>query len=358
MDNGTLAVTGYHKFTKRRVIFLTVSFVILLVSLFASLNLGSLSFKFSDVWNSLLVPFGFSGGQLTDLVIWNTRLPRVLCAIVAGGSLALAGVVVQVSTRNPLASPFTLGVSSSAGFGAALAITLGAGTTVNETFGGFQVTDYYLVVLSSLFFSMLVTVLLLFMLKFKIARAGSIVLAGVALNFLFSAATSLLQYIGSTAQITSIVFWMFGSLSKVTWPSFWALCVTLVVAFILLYRCCWKFNGLYMGDEVAKSFGVDTHKIRLLSIALASVLTSLVVSFLGVIGFVCLVAPHMSRLVVGGDHRYLIPASCLTGANILLISDTVSRTVFLPLILPVGILTSFLGVPLFLYLLFRRKEFW
>jgi iron complex transport system permease protein len=292
------------------------------------------------------------------LIVWNSRLPRALVAIVAGAALSLAGIVTQISTRNPLASPFTLGISSAAGFGAALMITLGAGTTFTTSLGGFQVTNYYLVFLGSFIVSLLATAIIFLMMKFRSARPEVIVLIGIAMNFLFSAAISFVQYFGTTEQVAAIVFWLFGSLSKITWTSFWTLGLVFTLTFILLYRWGWKFNALYMGDDVAKSLGVDAEKTRLRCITIAALITATVVSFLGVISFVCLVSPHIARLVVGGDSRYLIPASCLVGANILLIADTVSRTIFLPLILPVGILTSFLGVPLFLYLIMRRKDFW
>jgi iron complex transport system permease protein len=354
------AVTSitYQKFMRKRLLFLSASSIILLLALLISLCVGSSSICFSDVWKALLSPFGFSGGQVADLIVWNSRLPRALVAIVAGAGLSLAGVVTQTSTRNPLASPFTLGVSSSAAFGAALAITLGAGTVFTTYLGGFAVTDYYLVFLSAFAFSLIATALIFVLMKFRNARPEAIVLAGIAIYFLFSAATSLVQYFGTTEQVAAIVFWLFGSLSKVTWTAFWVLSAVCSLSFIVLYRWCWKFNALYMGDEVAKNLGVNADKIRLQCVTIASLITATAVSFLGVISFICLVSPHIARLMVGGDHRYLIPASCLTGANILLIADTFSRTLFLPLILPVGILTSFLGVPLFLYLLIRRKEYW
>ncbi len=348
---------GYHKFTKRRVLFLSASSILLLFALLVAISLGSTYLDFAQVWKALLAPFGFSGGETADLIIWNSRLPRALAAIAAGAGLALGGVVTQTSARNPLASPFTLGIASAAAFGAAVAIIFGVGTT-SLYLGGLEISDSYLIVVNAFFFSMVVTLIIFAMMKFRGARPEAIVLGGIAMNFLFSAATALVEYFGTSEQVAAAVFWTFGSLSKATWSSFWILTIIFIATFVLLYRWCWKLNALYMGDEVAKSLGVDAEKMRLKSVIIAALVTATVVSFIGVIGFVCLISPHIARFVVGGDHRYLIPASCLTGANILLISDTVSRTILLPAVLPVGILTSFLGVPLFLYLLIRRKEYW
>ncbi len=348
----------YRNFTKRRVLFLFAASILLFSVLIFSLCVGSSGISLSEVWKALLSPFETSSSDPANLIVWNSRLPRALVAIVAGAALSLAGIVTQISTRNPLASPFTLGISSAAGFGAALMITLGAGTTLTTSLGGFQVTNYYLVFVGSFIVSLLATAIIFLMMKFRSARPEVIVLIGIAMNFLFSAAISFVQYFGTTEQVAAIVFWLFGSLSKITWTSFWTLGLVFTLTFILLYRWGWKFNALYMGDDVAKSLGVDAEKTRLRCVTIASLITATVVSFLGVISFVCLVSPHIARLIVGSDSRYLIPASCLVGANILLIADTVSRTIFLPLILPVGILTSFLGVPLFLYLIIRRKDFW
>jgi iron complex transport system permease protein len=348
----------YRKFTRRRVIFLFAASILLFSVLMYSLCVGSSGISLSDVWNALLSPFEVSNSNPATLIVWNSRLPRAIVAVTAGAALALAGVVTQISTRNPLASPFTLGISSAAGFGAALMITLGAGTMLTTSLGGFTVSNYYWLLLGSFFFSLISTFVIFMIMKYRSSRPEVIVLIGIAMNFLFSAAISFVQYFGTTEQVAAIVFWLFGSLSKVTWASFWTLGIVFAVAFMLLYRWGWKFNALYMGDDVAKSLGVDAEKTRLRCVTIASLITATVVSFLGIISFVCLVSPHIARLVVGGDSRYLIPASCLIGANTLLIADTVSRTIFLPLILPVGILTSFLGVPLFLYLIIRRKDFW
>lgn len=357
-DSTSLTKTAYQRFGRRRVLFILASSILLLFAFFVSLSVGSYQIDLMSLFKSLLCPLGFSGGTSVDLIIWDNRLPRAIIAIVAGSGLALAGVVTQTSTRNPLASPFTLGISSAAAFGASLVIVFGGGALYASALDSFNITTYSTVFLSAFLFSLLAMLCVFAIMKLRTTRPDAIVLTGIAINFLFSAGTSCVQYFGTSDQVAAAVFWSFGSLSKVTWASFCVISISFISAFVLLYCWCWKFNGLYMGDEVAKSLGVDADKMRLKSILIAAMVTAIIVSFLGVISFLCLVAPHIARLVVGGDHRYLIPASCLTGANILLLADIASRTIFSPVILPVGILTSFLGVPLFLYLLIRRRDYW
>jgi iron complex transport system permease protein len=167
-----------------------------------------------------------------------------------------------------------------------------------------------------------------------------------------------MQYFGTTEQVASIVFWLFGSLSKASWDGFWTIFLVFVAASIPLYRWSYRYNALLIDDEVAKSLGVNPETLRLTSMILSSLVTATIVSFLGVIGFVCLVSPHITRMIIGSDNKYLFPASALVGANILVLSDVVSRTLLPPIILPVGIITSFLGVPLLLYLILKKKRHW
>lgn len=297
------------------------------------------------------------GGNL-DAIIWEIRLPRAFVAVFAGAGLALAGSATQVSVRNPLASPFTLGISSAAGFGAALAIVLGAGGFIHTYLGGILVLSHFPLIISSFSFSLLATLITISLAKLKGAAPETIILTGIAMSFLFSAATSFMQYFGTTEQVASIVFWLFGSLSKASWDGFWTIFLVFVAASIPLYRWSYRYNALLIDDEVAKSLGVNPETLRLTSMILSSLVTATIVSFLGVIGFVCLVSPHITRMIIGSDNKYLFPASALVGANILVLSDVVSRTLLPPIILPVGIITSFLGVPLLLYLILKKKRHW
>lgn len=322
-----------------------------------SLYVGTARVEFFELWGSFLFPS--SNAEKIRLIVFENRLPRSLTAVLSGAGLALAGVVTQVCTRNPLASPFTLGISSAAGFGAALAIVTGGGGVLGVYLGGFEVTNAFLVIALAFLFSLLAVAAIFATIRWRGATPETIILIGVAMFFLFSAATSFAQYFGTTEQVAAIVFWLFGSLSKATWFSFWIILTIFTFSFPIIYGWCWRFNAISLGDEFAKGLGVNVERLRTISIVVVSLITSVIVSFLGVISFVCLVSPHIARLVIGGDHKYLIPSSCLVGANILLTADIASRSLFQPLILPVGILTSFLGVPLLVYLLLRRRgEYW
>ncbi|ADB58074.1 FecCD family ABC transporter permease [Archaeoglobus profundus] len=348
-----VSLADYRNFIRKRTIFvISLLFLLILASIY-SLLVGSSRLDCKTVIDALMG----TGTEKAETIIWNIRLPRVLMAVSAGAGLALSGLITQTVLRNPLASPFTLGISSAAAFGAALAIVSGVGGIMLETaLGGFQITNFYVVIISAFAFSLIATFAILTISKMKGASPAVIVLAGLAILFLFSAATSLIQYFGTTEQVAAIVFWLFGSLSKTTWVSLEVMSLVLFITLFISYRWCWKFNALYLGDDIAKSLGVDARRMRLVGMVIASLLTATAVSFLGVISFVCLVSPHIARLALGSDHRYLIPSSCLIGAIILLVADTASRTLFLPLTLPVGIFTSFLGVPLFIYLIIKRGE--
>ena len=349
----------YEAYLRKRIVFMSSLALGLTVLTAISLSLGSASLSIGNVIHTLLsrfLPGIYDVDTTSYTIIWGIRLPRVMMAVVVGVALAVSGAVLQTILRNPLASPYTLGVSSSAAFGAALSIILGAGIT-----GYRQLVFINLpaIVVNAFCFSMLSTFVIFWLSKFKRATASTMVLAGIAMMYLFSAATSLLQYFGTTEQVTAVVFWMFGDLGKADWTNLAIVAAVTVSVIPFLFSLCWDYNALMLGDEVAKSLGVSVERLRLISMVLAALLTAVAVSFLGTIGFIGLLAPHIARMVVGGDHRFLLPSSCLVGAVLLLAADTASRTILSPCTLPVGILTSFLGVPLFIYLLLKgRKEYW
>lgn len=251
--------------------------------------------------------------------------------------------------KNPLASPFTLGIASAAGFGAALAIVLGAGFVGGE----------YLIIFNAFIFTLLASLSVYGLAKYKGITPETMILAGIAIMYLFSAMTSFLQYIGQAEQVQEVVFWMMGSLGRSSWDKVWVVTAVIAACFPYLLLKSWDINALGAGDETAKSLGVDVEKTRVICMVLVSLITASVICFTGTIGFIGLVAPHITRMVIGGDHRFLLPASALVGGLLLLAADTVARTIMAPVILPVGIMTSFLGVPFFVYLFMRRKkQFW
>lgn len=296
---------------------------------------------------------GRAEGQAA-IIVWNIRLPRVLAAAVAGAGLALAGCVMQNLLRNPLASPFTLGISQGAAFGAAAAIVgLGAGSTGSTSADAVVVQHAWSVTALAFLGALAATLVVLVLARYRGATPESMVLAGVALGSLFSAATVLLQYFANEVQVASIVFWTFGDLGRASWRDLGVMAaVTGAAAFCFLAHR-WDYNALESGEETAQGLGVEVERLRLTGMFLASLVTAALVAFLGIIGFVGLVAPHLMRRLVGGDYRFLLPASGAAGALLLLAADTLARTVIAPVVLPVGALTSFLGAPLFLYLLAR-----
>lgn len=289
-------------------------------------------------------------------IIIGIRLPRIIAALVAGACLAIAGTAMQNVLKNPLASPFTLGISQGAAFGAAFAIIfLGAGNIFVAGSGLMSIRASFLIVSCAFLGSMVTVIVLVGLATLREMSPAAIILAGVALGSFFGAATMLLQYFASDIQVASSIFWTFGDIGKAQWNHILIMSVMLSIAGILFAARGWHFNAILWGDDSAKSMGVNVTALRLVSLVMASLLTALVTAFLGIIGFVGLIAPHMMRMLIGQDHRYLFPCTALFGALLLLAADLLARTVMAPVILPVGILTSFAGVPMFLYLLIKRR---
>jgi iron complex transport system permease protein len=270
-------------------------------------------------------------------------------AVITGISLGVAGAVMQGVLRNPLVSPYTLGLSSGAACGAAIAIVLGVGV-----FGFGQ----YLIVTNAFIFGLMTMALVYSISRIRGTSVETLILAGVALGYLFSAVISLLKYTSGHEQLREIVFWLMGGLYAARWETI-VILVPLVILFSLLsMRYSWDLNAMSAGEEVAASLGIKVNRTRIVCLLLASILTASVIAFTGIIGFIGLVCPHICRVIVGSDHRFLIPASGLTGALILLVSDTACRTIIQPSEIPVGIMTSFIGVPFFLYLLMKKRRRW
>lgn len=339
----------YHKFTGKKIGFIILLIIVLLIVSIFAMNSGAIILDPTDIVKTLIS----IGTEITSVVVWRIRLPRILAAIIAGAGLALAGCVMQNNLRNALASPSTLGISSAAAFGANVAIILlgagSAGTAAQPVI----VNNPYMVAIFAFAFSMAATMIILLLARLRSFSPESIVLAGVALSSLFGAGTTLIQYFAESVQIAAAVFWTFGDLGRAAWPQVYVLAVVVGLSFIYFMLKRWDYNALDNGPDAAKSLGVNVERTRFGGMLVASIITAVTVSFLGVIGFIGLVAPQMVRRIIGGDHRFLIPISALMGALLLLVSDTFARTIVSPIVLPVGAVTSFLGAPLFLYLLLK-----
>lgn len=291
-------------------------------------------------------------GKVTDPndpdvnIIMSIRLPRVLLAATVGAALSVAGVAMQGVFRNPMASPSILGISSGAAFGASLAIVLGA---------SFVSGQFAIPVMAFIF--CVGTMLLVY----GISRSGgyvpveTLLLAGIAVGAFFSALVSFMQFIAGD-KLEGLVFWLMGGLGRADWQQLWvALPLIALGSFMIMYYAR-ELNALTIGEDHATSLGVDTQRVMLVMIVVTSIVVAAAVSFSGVIGFVGLIVPHIIRIIIGPDHRILIPASILGGASFLVITDTLARTLMAPSEIPVGIITAMLGAPFFIYLLRRRKH--
>ncbi|MFC3994744.1 FecCD family ABC transporter permease [Nocardiopsis sediminis] len=280
-------------------------------------------------------------------IITELRLPRALLAFAAGAALSVAGAVMQGLLRNPLVSPFTLGVSPAAAFGASLAILLTGGASGSAS---------WLVILSALGTALLVSALVLGLASAKSLATATLLLLGIALTQLFEAMTAALQFVADENTLQAIVRWTFGSVNDATWTEVQIVGAVALLALPVLLWFAKDLNAVaFAGDDAAKSLGVNVTALRIGLIALSVVLAAVVVSFCGVIGFVGLVGPHIARLAIGADHRYLLPFSFLTGGLLLLVADTIGRTVLAPSVMPVGIVVAFIGAPIFINLILTRR---
>lgn len=331
-------LTDYRKNQLRSVLFLALLTLLLLASVLLSLRAGSYNTPMAELVKGI---FGKSADKKINLVIRNNRLPRICTAIVAGAGLGLSGCVLQAILHNPLASASTLGVSQGATFGAAFAIV-----TLNLT-GGVGIS------LWSFVGSVAVAVVILGLSRLKQISAEGIVLAGVAISSMLSGATTLIQYFANEIQLANLVFWTFGDLGSTDWSDLRGMSVMVLILILYCVRHRWDYNALLSGEETAISLGIHVQRLTLTNMVLCCLTCSLIVSRVGLINFIGLVAPHIVRMVVGNNHVYLIPGSVLAGATLLLLGDLFARVAIMPVILPIGTITSFLGGPLFLYLLFK-----
>lgn len=292
--------------------------------------------------------------QNTDAVIFfGTRLPRVLFAALVGAALALGGAVYQALLRNDLATPYTLGVSGGASFGALLALRVAPGLAAA---GG--VVARAIVPLAALVGAALAMALVVGLAgrSRRSDRTSTLLLAGVTLNLLFSSGILIVQYLSDPHQAYAMLRWMMGGLDVSSLALSGWLALPILAAFVLLLSRSQALNVMSIGDRAAHHLGIDAERTRLVGLGAASVLAALVVAYAGPIGFVGLIVPHALRRIVGPDHRVLLPAVALGGATFLLLCDTLARTVAAPLELPVGIITAALGGPFFLWILFRRDR--
>lgn len=335
----------YGNLTRRKLVLLAVLAAALHLTFLMDIMIGPAWLAIDDI----LAAFGKNAPDSSmHFILWSIRLPLAVMAVVVGASLGVAGAAMQTILSNPLASPYTLGISAAAGFGAALGLVLGVGVIpwAEE-----------LIVSGNAFLVALLASSIIYFVSWK-KRAGTeiIVLLGIALLFLFNSLTAFLQYIATEQEVQTVVFWLFGSLTRATWLKAGITTVVLVLATILYLKDSWQLTALSLGDTKAKSLGVHVERLRLKVLIIASILTATAVCFVGTIGFIGLASPHIARMLVGEEQRFFLPASALGGALLLSAASIGSKLITPGAIFPIGIITSFIGVPFFVSLILRKSR--
>lgn len=332
----------YRLQSQRRLTRLTVGFAGLLALALADLMTGSSGLGLREVVGAIAA--GPSSDSLEAVIVWSIRLPMTLTALFVGAALSVAGLQIQNITGNALASPSTLGISSAAGFGAAAAIT--GGITV---FGMLWLGT----ALAAFAMAVIVSAAIYWLGGRRGMSPSTVILAGIVMNFFFMALQQFLQYHASPEVAQLISGWTFGNLERSTWTSTAAAAAAAVDASLYLIGLSWQLTALTIGEERARSLGVPVNRLRVVTFAVSALLVACSVSFIGTIGFVGLVAPHLAKLTLGEDQRYLLPGSVLTGGMLMLASSVAAKLLSSGAVLPVGIVTSLIGVPFLLVLLIR-----
>lgn len=285
-----------------------------------------------------------------DFVVWDIRLPRVLVAIVAGMALSVCGAVIQSMVKNPLADPYTTGISSGAVCGVAVAMVLGLTVSPSDSNMG--------VLINAFLFGMIPAGVIILISRGRNVSPATVILCGIAMSYLFSAMSTLLMLVSDSETIANIYKWQIGSLDGVTWDTLPLMTVFTVGGCVTSLVLARRLNILSTGDANAKSLGLDVDAIRTICLIVTSLVTASVTCYIGIISFLGLVAPNLTRMIIGSDNRYLVPASMLAGAAILLLADTASRLIT-SVNVPVGVVMAFVGGPVFLaIILLNRKEMW
>ncbi|MBA8882062.1 FecCD family ABC transporter permease [Phyllobacterium myrsinacearum] len=352
VPNDRLAQTGqaaYRALVLRRSVLIALLIVGLFLSVSIDMALGPANYALSDVLTTIFHPFAATG-QLR-VVIWDIRMPIALMALTVGASLSVAGAQMQTILANPLASPFTLGISAAAGFGAALALVGGVAV--------FPLATQFMVPINAFLMAMLAALFIHFASTMRGVAVETIVLLGIALVFTFNALLSLLEYLASEQALAAVVFWTMGSLTKATWPKVAITASIVIVVMPLFAKRAWALTALRLGEDKAASLGINVRRLRLETMMTVSLLAAIPVSFVGTIGFIGLVGPHIARMLVGEDQRFFLPASALCGALLLSATSVVSKTLIPGAMLPIGVMTALVGVPFFFVLIFtHRKKSW
>ena len=341
--------SSYDELINRRIIWMAAMGALLSASIIGDILTGPARLSVSEVLTALFSPSS-AGGPTNVVIVHSIRLPMTLMAMIVGASLGVAGVQMQTILNNPLASPFTLGFSAAAGFGAAITILFG---------WQLPLIPELTVPLAAFLAAGVSCAVVYGLARLRGVTAEIMILAGIAALFLFQSLQSLIQYLAVPEVLQEIVFWLFGSMLKANWFTVSASGLIFLSAVSFLIGDVWKLTALRLGDDRARSLGVDVSRLRRKIFIVVSLLTAGAVAFVGTIGFVGLVAPHIARMVVGEDQRILIPASGIMGAIIMVCASIASKLLSPGAVVPIGIVTAIFGVPfLFILILNGKKRHW
>ena len=316
-----------------------------------SLNVGPAAVDLKTVWAVLCDLFehneSLTNGQ--RVIVLQVRMPRIAASILVGVLLANSGLLMQGVFRNPLVSPYTLGVSNGAAFGASLAIIFSAGMTS-------VAASNNLVSIFAFLFAAITMYLVQAIGRMAKNSTKSLLLAGVAVSYLFSSLVSFIKYVVDVEKLPELVFWQMGSVSDATWPQILILLIAAVLGLAVMTFYAWDLNVMATGEESAISLGVNYKRVRRVAFFFSTLMTGVAVAFAGTIGFVGMVAPHAARMLVGNDYRYTVPTASLCGALLLLMADSLSRMLVTAIALPIGVITSMIGVPFFIWLIIQKRQ--
>lgn len=335
----------YRRMTRRRIGVLTLLALLTIISFLLDLSIGQALYRPAQVIAAL---WRADAPAAVQVILWDIRLPVALSALVVGASLAMAGVQMQTVLNNPLASPFTLGLSAAASFGAALGLVLGVTILPASAVA-------YAIPANAFLVSMATALFIHRLSRRQGVSTEMIVLLGTTLVFTFTALLEALQYVAPDQALSAVVFWTMGSLARASWDKLGILFGVFAVLLPLSMMSSWKLTALRLGEDRAVSFGIDVRRLRLTTLLRISILSALAVAFVGPIGFIGLVAPHIARMIFGEDHRFYLPASALIGALVLSMASVASKNLVPGVIIPVGIVTSLVGVPFFLSIILRHR---
>jgi len=344
----------YRSYTKRKIAFILICAIVAFASVGLSASVGGRTIEFFQVYSVILdhllgKPLEQGTVEwMDDYVIWNIRLPRAIFAAVAGSGLAVAGVAMQSVMKNPLADPYTTGVSSGACFGVSIAMILGF-TAFNQ---GGQIG----LIINAFVFALIPMALIAVISPMSRSSPATLILAGVALSYLFNAFNTLLMITTDSETLAEVYRWQVGSFTNMTWSNVYLMVTVTILGIIGILLMSRQLNLMSLGDDHAKSLGLDVNTIRIICLVIMSLMVASVIAFAGIIGFVGLISPHIVRMVIDSDNKFVIPAAAAFGAAFLMSADVISRLLSDINAVPVGVVVSFIGAPIFLYLIIKQRN--